>query len=811
MLRNYLKITWRNLSKQRFYAGINILGLAIGVACCLLISLYVWDELSYDSYNEKADRIYRVTSDINFGGKRTAYAVAQAPLAKTLREEVPEVETSCRFRNWGSFLVRREGHTQNFKEERVTWADHEVFDVFTIPIVDGDPKTVLKEPGTLMLSESTAYKYFKTENPIGQTLILNDDDPFKVVGVYKDIPANSHFHYDILLGMEGLEESKSQVWLSHNFITYAVATPGTDPKIIEGKIEKLFKKYGGPQVKQFTGATIEEIESHGEGAWYTLMPLRRIHLHSNLVAEHEPNSDVAYVWIFSAIALFILAIACINFMNLATARSANRAKEVGMRKVLGSLRKDLIGQFLTEAIAMSAIAFIVSLVLSRIAMPYFNQLTGKKLDLPLGSPGFIAALAIGMLLTGLLAGSYPAFYLSAFQPMSVLKGRLKMGARSGWLRNGLVVFQFAISLILIIGTGVIYRQLNFIQNKRLGFNKDQVLILDDTYVLRDKFKAFKNSLEAMPEVKSATSTCYLPVNTSCRDEETLYPEGKSPDDSSVSLQNWWVDYDYLKTLGMEMKEGRFFSRDFGSDSTAMILNEAAVKKFGFEQPIGQRIVKYVNNELTETSTFTVIGVVKDFHFQSLRSNIDALCMYLNDNATGMMSIRFDPSTGTSGVVEKVRKNWESVAGDQPMDFTFLDDRFRDMYHSEQRLGTIFIVFAGLAVFIACLGLLALAAFTAERRTKEIGIRKVLGATTSNIIVLLTTEFTRWVLVASLVAIPLAYLGARKWLQHFAYQTQLSWWIFAIALGVAILVAILTVSFQAIKAAVSNPVESLRAE
>ena len=810
MLSNYLKIALRNISKQRFYAGINILGLSIGIACCLLISLFVWDELHYDQYNEKAANIYRVHADINFGGKHEIYAVAQAPMAAALRSEIPEVETACRFRGMGSRLLRREGTTQNFSEENIIWADNEIFDVFTLPLLGGEKSTLLKDPNTIVISESAAKRHFGELNPLGQNMILENETPVKVTGVFKDIPHASHFHYDFFLSMEGLDEAKSPVWLSHNFNTYLVVKPGMDVAVIDQKIAAMFRKYAGPQIKQAMGVSLEEVEAQGSWARYKLFPLTDIHLKSSFIAELEPNSDQSYVWIFSAIALFILIIACINFMNLATARSANRAKEVGMRKVLGSVKQQLVGQFLTEAILMSAIAFTLAVFMSEMAMPSFNQLTDKVLEIPLSSIGFLGLLLAGALGVGLLAGSYPAFYLSAFRPIEVLKGKLQSNMRSGWLRHSLVVFQFAVSMLLLVGTSIIYRQLNFIQNKRLGFEKEQVMILGETASLDEKFTGFKNDLEAMPEVNSVTSTCFLPVN-SCRSDNMVWPDGKSIDQYSLNMQCWWVDDQYLSTMGMELQDGRFLSKEFTTDSASVVLNETAVKKFGYEQPIGQKINQFNSNELQDYTTYTVVGVVKDFNFESLRDNIEPLGFFYGGDQRSSLSVRFDAGSDIGGFIEKIKNKWDAVSPGLPFDYAFLDDRFARMYQSEQRLGNIFIVFAGLAIFIACLGLLALAAFTAERRMKEIGVRKVLGASTGNIFTLLTSEFTKWVLIASLIAIPLAWWGADQWLANFAYRTEVSWWVFALALAAALVVALATVSVQALRAAWLNPVESLRSE
>jgi putative ABC transport system permease protein len=452
---------------------------------------------------------------------------------------------------------------------------------------------------------------------------------------------------------------------------------------------------------------------------------------------------------------------------------------------------------------------VIAVLLAQLAIPYFNQLAGKSLTMPYTEPGFLAALLGGALFTGFLAGSYPAFYLSSFRPIEVLKGKLRTDIRSGWLRNALVVFQFAISVLLIIGTLVIYRQLNFILNKRLGFDKEQVFLLYDTYGLGENYTGFKNTIEAAPEVKSMTTSCYLPVE-SCRSDETIMQEGKSADLYSVNMQCWQVDYDYLQTLGIEMLDGRFFSREFPTDSNAVVLNETAVEKFGFEEPVGQRLWRYANRELTETITYTVVGVVKDFHFESLRNNIGALGFFLRTDATGMMAIRFDASN-TSGFVDKMKNSWSEFSTGQPFNYAFLDERFDRMYMAEQRLGSIFVTFAAIAIFIACLGLLALAAFTAEQRTKEIGIRKVLGASVAGIVQLLAKDFLRLVIVALVIASPVAWYVMNTWLRDFAYHVGISWWIFGLAGLIAIAIALLMVSFQSIRAAIANPVESLRSE
>ncbi len=810
MLQNYLKIAWRSLLKQRFFAVINIVGLAIGVACCTLISLFVWNELSYDRFHEKADRIYRVDADINFGNKQSKYAVAQAPLAAALLEEVPEVEAACRFRQWGSRLLRREGTIENVLEERIVWADNAIFDVFTLPLVAGEKSALLTAPNTIAISETAARRHFGDINPVGQNLVLDNETALKVTGVFRDIPLASHFHYDFFLSMESLEESKNPIWLSHNFNTYLVAKPGHSRREIEEKIAAMFRKYAGPQLKMVMGVTIEELESQGNWARYSLMPLRDIHLKSDLIAEHETNSDMAYVWIFGAIALFILVIACINFMNLATARSAGRAKEVGMRKVLGSEKQQLVGQFLAEAVLMSLFAFVLAMLLAQLAMPFFNQLTGKELVLPLFNPVTLGLLGAGVLVVGFLAGSYPAFYLSSFGPLEAFKGKLQQHAGSGWLRHSLVVFQFVVSTALMVGTLVIYSQLNFIQNKRLGFEKEQVLILRGAGNLDEQFEGFKNNLETMPEVRAVTATCYLPVN-SCRNDNTVWVEGKSRDQHSVSMQNWSVDDQYMDTYRIEMADGRFFSKEFSTDSAAVVLNERAVELFGFDQPLGQRIARFTDANFEEYAVFTVIGVVKNFHYESLRGEIGPLGFFYVPKQHSNLSVRFDATAQVGSFIEKIRGSWAALSPGLPFEYDFLDDRFARMYSSEQRLGQIFIVFAGLAIFIACLGMFALSAYTAERRMKEIGIRKVLGASLAGIVAMLSKDFLKPVLIAIAIAIPLAYFSMGKWLQDFAYRIDLEWYLFAGAGLAAIVIATVTIAFQSIKAALANPVESLKNE
>lgn len=812
MVRNYLKVALRNLWKDRFYSSVNILGLAIGLATCLLILLYVKDELGYDRYAERADHIYRVVPYINFGGDEANYAVAPAPMGAALLNDYPEVESYCRFRTWGDWLVRTEDAVVNTKEEGVSLVDPNFFEFFSIPVIAGDPAAGLQDPNAAALSASAARKYFGDADPIGKILILDDEYRYTVGAVYADLPQQSHFHFDLVLSMTGHEDSRNQVFLSNNYHTYITLREGADAGALESRLPELFKKYAGPQVMQLLNKSIEDIEATGQGVTYSLQPLRDIHLRSDRIAEIEPNSDIKYVYIFSSIALFILLIACINFMNLSTARSAGRAREVGVRKTLGALRSNLISQFLSESLLMSLLAFGLAVIMVEAVGRPFNLLVDRTLGLPWANPLFLGLLLGGALIIGLLAGLYPAFYLSAFRPVEVLKGKLKLSVKSGSFRNALVVFQFVISIFLIIGTLVINSQMSFIRNKKLGFDREQVLVLHEPYALAGQRQSFKEEVEQLPGVRSATYSSYLPVR-SARSNTTLWPEGPMTEDNAVSSQVWSVDEDYIRTLGMEIIKGRDFSKDMVTDSNAIIINERAAALYGFDNPIGGRISSFDNDGPIEGGgkirTYTVIGVVKDFHYESLRENVDALAMMLG-RSSSYLAIRYqgnDPAT----LIRDLETKWKAMAPGQPFAYSFLDDRFEAMYAAEQRTGRIFLVFAILAIFVACLGLFALATFTAERRTKEIGVRKVMGASAGDIFWLLSSDFARWVALAYILAVPLGWLFARRWLADFQYQTTLGWSIFLLSALAAAAIALLAVSYQSLRAAVKNPVESLRYE
>lgn len=824
MIQNYLTIAIRNLRKQGFYSIINIAGLAVGVAACLVIVLFVTDELSYDKYNLKAERIYRVNTEIKFGENHLQMAVSPAPLAQTFSQDYPEIESAVRFRNYGSYLVRPANGTDNIKEQQVIWTDSTFFKVFSVKVLEGNADKALTLPSSVAISKRTAQKYFPNGSALGQELTLDNKYTAKVTAVYEDIPVTSHFHFDILIAMVGewpvAKEALSPNFLSNNFNTYFLLKEGADGNVLEKKFPSFIAKHIAPQIVAALGNdfTMEKFLAAGNKYEYTLTPLLDIHLKSALKVELEPNGSITYVYLFSIVALFILAIACVNFMNLSTARSANRAKEVGVRKVMGSLRSHLIRQFLTESTLVTMFAFVVAVGLAYLILPFFNSVSQKQIQIPFGDPLFYSALFLATLVVGALAGIYPSFFLSAFQPASVLKGNVALGMKSGAIRSSLVVFQFVISIFLIIGAITVNRQLNFIQNKKLGFEKNQVIVIHDTYAIRPNVEAFKNEVLKNSSVESGSVSGFLPVEStdSWRNDNTFWMEGKSPAvENLVSLQNWRVDYDYIKTLGMKVKMGRGFSNEFPSDSTAVVLNEAAVAQFGLTDPIGKKISSW-NGNLPDGSpdpksikSWTIVGIIENFHFSSLKESITSLGLFLG-KSDGSVSFRFNANQSQE-TIQAIENTWKKLAPGQPFQYSFLDEDFGRMYSSEQRLGKIFAAFASLAIIIACLGLFALTAFTAEQRTKEIGIRKVMGASVSSIVVLLSKEFGKLILIAFVLAAPLAWFAVDWWLKSYTFKTEIGVMVYAMAGLFCLMIAWITMGYQSIRAATSNPVKSLRSE
>ena len=785
----------------------------------LFISLYVVHERSYDQWNPNADRIVRAASDISFGGHHFDLATVGSFMVPDAAKELPEIQAWCRIRNYGSFLVKRDGPMQqNTREEHTLMVDSSFFEVFPVKVIAGDPSRCLAAPKTVALSRSSAEKYFSApQMALGQVLILENEERWQVTAVFEDMPVASHFRADMLCSLNGNEEIKGDppYWAANNnYQGYFLLKKGTDKQAFTKKFEALSNAKIAVTTQNLMGISPEEFAKTGQYARYYLQNLTDIHLHSDLTSELQPNGSIRYVWILSAIAAFILLIACINFMNLATARSGGRAKEVGVRKALGSGRSALIGQFLSESLILSAAAVGIGVLLASISLPYYNELADRTLTMPWSNPVFWATLLGGIGFTGLLAGSYPAFFLSAFQTVQVLKGNpLKSTGGGSHFRSALVVFQFAVSVALIISTLLVFQQLNFIQNKKVGFDKKQVLIIDDAYALGPQINNFKTALLQHPAIEQVTVSSYLPVSSN-RSNYTFSKNRSMNSDQSVAMQRWGVDSDYLATLGIELAEGRNFDPARLTDSTGLILNESAARVFGFADPIGQKVFTVKDGvqgspRPEDFDEFTIIGVVKDFHFESLHDNIGALCLQLQASE-GQIALQYKGEE-TASVLAAVAQQWKDRAPDQPFRTRFMDEAFGEMYEAENRVGQIVGLFSIISVLISCLGLFGLATFTAEQRTKEIGIRKVLGASVAGITGLLAKDFLKLVLIAIVLASPVAWFFMQKWLTDFAYRIDINVWIFMAAGGIAVGIAFLTVGGQAVKAALANPVKALKSE
>lgn len=804
MLSNYLTVAFRNLLRHKAFTAINIIGLAVGLATCLLIVLFVKHELSYDSYNAHADRIYRMIIDARVDKKDIRLAYASEPAGPALMRDYPGVEAFTRLRDDGAFLVKH--GTDVFKEENIAFVDSNFFSFFTLPLLKGNVSTILTEPKTLVLSESKAKKYFGFADPIGKTLTLGHLGEFRITGICKDVPTNTHFRFNMFGSVKSVNAGTK--WMASGAHTYLRLREGYTQKQLAGQSDRLVNKYVTSEIKEFFGITLSEFNKNGNRFGFSFQPLTDIHLYSDLDDELDTNSSIKYVYIFTAIAGFILLLACINFMNLSTAGSAGRSKEVGIRKVLGSVQSQLIGQFLTESVLLTFLSMMLAFGILLLLLPGFNNLTGKQFTaLDVFNLPMLGVTLLACLLIGLLAGSYPAFVLSAFKPITVLKGKLQANLRSGWLRNTLVTGQFVVSISLIIATIIARQQLSFMQTKKLGFNKEQVLVLHDTQVLGPKVKAFKESLAKMAQVIKVTSAGFLPAGHSSQSVDGIIVQNGTQTGIHRS-KSYFINEDYLPTLGMQIALGRNFSKEFRSDSSSVLLNEAAAKAYGLKNPIGKQISTVGDGTEGSKHTYTIIGVVKDFHFENMHQRIAPLVMfYGGDN--NQLALRIQTSDLPT-LISNIEKQWKTET-DNPFAYSFLNDRFNNMYDAEERIGQIFSVCAGLAIFIACLGLFGLAAFTTYQRTKEIGVRKVLGASVTSIVGLLLSNYLKLIVIAILIAAPLAGYTMSQWLQDFAYKVDISWWVFVLAGGLAALVAILTVSYQAIKAALVNPMKSLKTD
>ncbi|HTI92806.1 MAG TPA: ABC transporter permease [Puia sp.] len=816
MLKNYITIALRNLRRNKLFSAINIFGLALGLATCLVILLFVQHELSYDRYNEKADQIVRVIIKGVMQGGELKEGNVMPPVAQTMKKDFPEVLDATRLRNMGRPRVSY--GDKMFREDQIAFVDSNFFQVFTLPLLKGNAKTVLTQPNSVVITRAVAKKYFGDADPIGKVLEFKDAHAsLTVTGMIEAVPEASHFHFGFFAALSVLPESRSDSWMDSNFYTYLVLRKGYDYRKLEAKLPQMMEKYAGPQMEKRMGITMDQFRAKGNAIGLYLQPLTDIHLHSDVTLDLEPAGDIRYVYIFSAIALFMLLIACINFMNLSTAGASRRSREVGIRKVLGSQRIELVRQFLAESLLLTIVAMVLALGIVWLTLPFFNHLTGQQLSLDLTrNPWALPGLLVFGLLTGLLAGSYPAFFLSGFNPIAVLKNRNSGSGKSAGLRSGLVVFQFFISTCLIVGTTVVYKQLSYIQHKKLGYDRDQVIVVQESFWLGKNVDVFRQQLRQDPRVASVSGSGFLPAGNTYNNNFFVSPNDQS--DKLVKTIRYEVDQYYLGTLGMELAQGRNFSPAFGADSTGAILNETAVRAFGWDkepggakagamQDVVGRTLSKMDNGVKQT--WHVIGVVKDFHFRSLHEQITPVVMTLGgDNGTTIVKVK---TADVAGVLASTKKLWTGLKAEAPFSWSFLDDRFADTYKAEQNVGTILIIFAGLTIFVACLGLFGLATFTAEQRTREIGIRKVLGANVMGIVRLLSADFLKLVLVAFLLAAPVAWFAMNKWLEDFAYRVTISWGVFLIAAFLALTITIITISFRAISAATANPVKSLRSE
>ncbi len=804
MIKNFFKIALRNLRSNKVFTFINIFGLAIGLTCFMFIAVFVYNELSYDKYPADAKNIYRVILSTTGNGNLAVYPNVDNAVGEGIKNAFPEVKASTRILAASDFIKY---DNKQFKEEHVAFADSNFLQLFSIPLIKGNAATALVEPNSVVISKAFAKKYFGDENAIGKALVIGlHDAVYKVTGVIDKVPDNSHFHFDAFLSLSTFHITEG-TWSNVGFYTYLLLNKNADPKKLEAKFPQLVAKHVVPEIQHDMGVSLAEAQKSVNTFVFSLQPLTDIHLHSNTKYELEPNGDIQYVYIFSALAIFILLLACVNFTNLSTARAVKRSREVGIRKVLGSVKKQLIFQFLTESVLLTFLAMLCAFILILLLLPYFNQLAAKDISFRffLGYRSLLVMLCL-VFLTGILAGIYPAFFLSSFNTIKILKGSASVqGSRRKPLRSSLVVFQFFVSIALIIATIIVYGQLHYMQNKKLGYDKEQVLFLPDARLLGKNQQAFEQQLLQDRRVVSASISRQIPGG-SFVDGTQIFPKNEAGNGTEIHSDIFHVDYNYLRTLGIHIVQGRNFSKDFQTDSVSgVVINEAAVRELGWSgtNPIGKTIVRSGQQQ------FKVIGVVADFNYASVKQKIAPLMMLLGNNFGGML-IKIN-TTDVKGFLDDLKKQWDAFSPDGPLGYNFLDENFAKLYASEERTQQIFSAFSVLAIIIAGLGLFGLSAFVIEQRTKEIGIRKVLGASVQNVLLLVSKEFLLLVAIAFIISIPVTWWAMHAWLQDFAYRINISWWPFAIAGVAAILIALLTVSFQALKAALANPVKSLRTE
>lgn len=809
MLNNYFKISWRSMSRQKMYSAIKIGGFALGVAACLLIALFIRHELSYEAHIPKKDRIFRIVQiyDGPEGIERDVYF--PAPFGPLIGSDYPEIELAARINpvelfGAGNNNIRRDDRIENTYESGFVYADPELLQMMDIRFIYGDAKTALSKPRSLVLTKQKADKYFPGENPIGKVMIVNNVEalPLAIGGVIEDHPENTHLQYDFYISLTGLEffPGEQTNWRSSNYHTYLLLREGVDAKAFEKKLIELNNRYYLKPLKESGMANVEQAL---EKLSHVLQPLDAIYLNEiDVLPEGINHGDIRFIKLAAAIAIFILLIACVNFINLSTAKSANRAKEVGLRKVVGSQRGNIINQFLAESVMFSFLSFGIGLILARLLFGYFKWLVGKSLVFPWQEWWLFPSLIAGAVIVGLIAGIYPSFYLSSFRPAQVLKGNLARGSKNSTLRSSLVVFQFVTSIVLLIGTFIIYRQMQHILTTKIGFDKEQVLLVQGADLLGNKVTTFKDALKADKDVKHVTISDYLPVQGTKRDGNGFWNEGKRNIDQSIGAQFWRVDHDYIQTLGIKIIEGRNFSPDIASDSSAIIINQSMARELNLKDPIGKQI--------ENSRKWTVIGVVEDFNFESVKQKIYPLSMTLGYSPS-IVAVKLS-TTDLQSAIQRVTATWNKVAPAQPIRYAFLDDSFGKMYEDVLRMGQIFTTFAILAIIVACLGLYGLSSFMVEQRKKEISIRLVLGASMQSVFRLLTQNFVILILVSFVIAAPLGYYMMKSWVEQFKQQqAPIGYDVFLFSGLIALIIAVGTISYQAIHAALMQPADNLRSE
>ncbi|MEL6974525.1 MAG: ABC transporter permease [Bacteroidota bacterium] len=808
MTSSYLKIAWRNLNRNKSLFIINVVGLTLGIASVILISLFVLDELSYDTFHDKSDRIARVVLRGQMGGEIIKEAVSQGPVAQTLVAEFPEVEEGTRLRQMGHPLVVYQN--EGFRENRFAYVDANFFKVFSFAFVKGNPATALTQPNQVVITETQAEKFFGDANPIGKVLELTEwEQQFTVSGVVEDIPQNSHLQFDLFGSMLGWEHSKTNNWLESHYHTYVVLRNPEDRVPLESKFPAVLDTHMGPQMVEAMGMSFAEFQEKGNALGIFLQPLTDIHLHSDFaeLTNLSEGGNIKTVYAFSIISILILLVACINYVVLATAGASKRGKEVGVKKALGSDRSQLIRQFLLESFIGVSLAAVLAIVLVLIALPFFNTISDKALTLgQLISPQNILYLFVFVLLVAVLAGSYPAFFLSSFKPVQALKNKLGAAGKTKNVRSGMVVFQFAVAISLIIATLVVKQQMDFVLNKNVGFQKTRVLVLKDTWKLGEKEKAFKNELLKDARVKYVSNSGFLPAGPTSDNITSIYPENNS--DALRRTTVYQIDENYLSTMGMEIIQGRNFSEDFEAESNKLIINETSAKILGFEGNAIDKLVSMTSGNSAEVEKYRIVGVVKDFHFQSLYKAVEPLIMVYQPNPGLIVKTA---TSDIAGLLQTTENLWNEFSPAEPFTYGLLDDLYNQIYVKEQKMGLVLQIFTFLSILIGCMGLFALATFAAEQRLKEIGIRKVLGASVAQVLHMLSKDFLKLIVVAFVVAVPLGYFLTQQWLQEFAYRIEMQWWVFGLSGVLAIVIALFTVGWQSFKVAIMNPVSVLKDE